>query len=91
MVEGQATALLVAITQTVGGDTYLAGGGAGGYQRDELFEGDGIQLRYQNFVPHPYGPSDSYIPGLSVIDYLLHDGRPLEVAFPDGIGHVDAG
>jgi hypothetical protein len=81
--EGRATELLIKITQAVGGGTYMAGGGATGYQEDDLFARYGLALRYQNFTPRPYGPRERYIPGLSVIDYLMQDGRPLEESFPD--------
>ena len=74
---GEATERLIAITRAVGADAYLAGGGAGGYQDDALFAQHGIGLVQQNFTPAPYGPPERYIPGLSVIDYLMHDGRPL--------------
>jgi hypothetical protein len=36
-VAGNATELLVAITKAVGADIYLCGGGASGYQDDDLF------------------------------------------------------
>lgn len=70
-VEGAATELLIAITKAAGADTYLAGGGAAGYQEDELFDEQGVTLRYQNFTPLPYGPAGRWLPGLSVIDYLM--------------------
>ena len=79
---GKATELLVSLVQAAGGDSYLAGGGAAGYQEDEVFGEAGLQLIYQNFVPKPYGDPARFLPGLSVIDYLMHDGRPLEQAFP---------
>ena len=47
------------------------GRGAGGYQRAELFAERGIQLVYQNFEPAPYGRKERFMPGLSVIDYLM--------------------
>lgn len=78
----QSTQLLIDLTRAAGGDVYLAGGGASGYQEDELFARSGVALRYQNFTPLPYGPPDRFTPGLSVIDYLMHDGRPLAEAFP---------
>ena len=81
--EGQATERLISLVKAVGGRAYLAGGGASGYQDDELFSGAGIEVVYQHFVPESYGPPERYIPGLSVIDYLMHDGRPLAEAFPD--------
>jgi RimJ/RimL family protein N-acetyltransferase len=64
-VEGSATALLVDIVRTLGGTTYLAGDGAGGYQEDELFAANGIELVRQGFEP-PEAAG-----GLSVIHALL--------------------
>lgn len=43
------TELLVELVQQVGATTYLCGGGAGGYQKDELFEANNIKLVYQNY------------------------------------------
>lgn len=79
---GKATDLLVSLVQAAGGNGYLAGGGAAGYQEDQVFGDAGLELIYQNFVPKPYGDPARFLPGLSVIDYLMHDGRPLEQAFP---------
>ena len=79
---GQATELLASLVKEVGGDCYLAGGGAAEYQDDALFAANDITLTNQNFKPSPYGPAERFIPGLSVIDYLMHDGRPLATAFP---------
>jgi len=79
---GKATDLLVSLVRAAGGDGYLAGGGAAGYQQDEIFAHAGLGLIYQNFSPKPYGDPARFLPGLSVIDYLMHDGRPLELAFP---------
>ncbi len=81
--QGQATERLASLIKSAGGNAYLAGGGAEGYQEDDLFQREGLQLVYQGFAPKPYGPPDRFIPGLSVIDYLMHDGRPLTEAFPD--------
>ena len=69
--KGTATMLLVSLTQMVGADTYLCGGGAEGYQEDELFERAGLTLRYQHFAPRSYGEVQRFLPGLSVIDYLM--------------------
>lgn len=79
---GAATQLLVSLVREAGGDGYLAGGGAAGYQQDEAFAHAGLRLVRQDFVPLPYGDPKRFLPGLSVIDYLMHDGRPLELAFP---------
>lgn len=79
---GKATELLISLVKAVGGDAYLAGGGAGGYQQDELFQEHGIRLVSQGFVPLPYGPDEAFIPGLSVIDYLMWDGWPATTSGP---------
>lgn len=66
----RSTELLVEITEKVGAEGYLAGGGAEAYQEDALFAEKGISLIYQNFEPEPYGTGD-IIAGLSVIDFLM--------------------
>jgi hypothetical protein len=79
---GSATALLISLVGAVGGSAYLAGGGADGYQNDALFAKCGVELVKQDFVPRTYGDQTRFLPGLSVIDYLMQDGRPLREAFP---------
>ena len=70
-VTGASTQLLVDLVRSARCDAYLAGGGAGGYQEDDLFSANGVELIYQNYSPAPYGPPETFIPGLSVIDYLM--------------------
>jgi len=70
------TALLVEILQNKQGTTYLCGGGAGGYQQDELFHQAGIKVSYNSFN-HPVYPqlnSNVFVPGLSIIDALMNVG-----------------
>jgi hypothetical protein len=74
---GRATELLISLVKAVGGDAYLVGGGATGYQKNKEFATAGIKLIYQAFTPQPYGDLDGFIPGLSMIDYLMRDGKPL--------------
>lgn len=74
-VEGVSTERLVNIVRAVGGTAYLSGGGASDYQEEGAFSEAGIKLVIQNFEPLPYGPEKSFIPRLSVIDYLMRDGR----------------
>jgi RimJ/RimL family protein N-acetyltransferase len=65
--EGRATELLIALVRAAGGSAYLAGGGAGGYQEDERFTAEGIEVLPQDFAaPH----------GLSVLHALLSAERP---------------
>lgn len=78
--DASGTAMLIDLTRGASCNAYLAGGGATGYQEDYLFQDAGVELVYQSFSPQVYGPPDHFIPGLSIIDYLLHDGRPLEAS-----------
>jgi len=72
--QGSATSLLISITKSVGARTYLVGGGAAGYQNDELFSANDIRVAYQGFVPQLYGDGSSWLPGLSVIDFMMKEG-----------------
>src|SRR6185436_13086071 len=56
-VEGNATDLLTSMVKVVGGTAYLCGQGAGGYQEDEKFTVQSLQLIYQNFE-HPVYPQN---------------------------------
>lgn len=70
------TARLIAVTQTLGGTTYMCGGGAEGYQDDQEFVRCGVELLYQNYA-HPVYPqqgTDAFVPGLSIIDALANVG-----------------
>lgn len=71
-VSGAATALLVNIVQAVDAGVYLCGGGAQGYQEDTLFAANGLEVRYQDFAPQPYGVPSRWLPGLSAIDFLMY-------------------
>lgn len=73
--QGAGTDLLVSLVRAAGGDAYLVGGGAGGYQEDEKFAAAGIELRPQNFTPSPYPQgAHEHVAGLSVVDALMHVG-----------------
>lgn len=76
-VEAVATERLIRLTKEVGGDTYMCGGGASGYQEDALFAAQGIALKYQNFI-HPeyqqFGRS-GFTAGLSILDALFNCSR----------------
>lgn len=74
-VEAEGTRRLVELTRAVGGSGYLAGGGASGYQEDDLFAEAGLELRYQSFE-HPRYPQLAAEPveGLSVVDALMSCG-----------------
>jgi len=73
---GQSNELLVSIVKSVGGDVYMCGGGASGYQDQTVFDLASIELVYQNYVPFPYQQfgGDEFVPGLSIIDVLMSIG-----------------
>jgi hypothetical protein len=74
--ESSSNERLIALTRQVGCDTYLAGGGAQGYQEDALFAAAGLHVRYQAFR-HPTYPqrgAASFVAGLSIVDALMHCG-----------------
>lgn len=74
--QASSTELLIEITKKLEANTYLAGGGASGYQEDEKFKENQIILKYQNFQ-HPTYPQhgiDKFEMGLSVIDALMNVG-----------------
>jgi hypothetical protein len=73
-IDTRSTQLLVDLLDAVGAKTYLCGGGAGGYQKDELFATNGICLEYNHFE-HPVYPQlkgPVFTPGLSIIDALFN-------------------
>jgi len=75
-VDGKATELLVKIVRHCCADVYLCGGGATQYQQDELFEQAAIGLLYQNYKEPTYCNIEDFIPGLSIIHYLMWSGEP---------------
>ena len=74
--DSSSTQRLIDITKQIGGSAYLAGGGASGYQEDQLFGDQGIELIYQNFEHPIYEQANTseFVAGLSVIDYLFNCG-----------------
>jgi|FLOH01.1.fsa_nt_gi hypothetical protein len=73
---GHSTDMLIEIVKKVGGDEYLAGGGAAGYQEDAKFAGSNVRVQYQRFVQLPYRQhgSAAFVPGLSILDVLMNRG-----------------
>lgn len=72
---GQGTELLVQLVKAVGATTYLCGAGAAGYQDDAQFGAAGIELVHQAFRHPVYARGGApFVPGLSVVDALMHCG-----------------
>jgi GNAT superfamily N-acetyltransferase len=64
------------LVKAVGGQTYISGSGAAGYQSGDSFRQQGIELQYSNFTPSPYPQQAAeFLPGLSILDALFNVGR----------------
>lgn len=74
--QGQANELLIDLTRKTGGNCYLCGGGAAGYQDDAAFAAAGLELRYQSFAHPVYAQAGQpdFAPGLSIVDALMNLG-----------------
>jgi len=74
--EGSSNALLCSLTQLAGGDTYMCGGGADGYQDPLVFEAAGVTLARQDFNHPVYDQMGDgvFLRGLSIIDALMNLG-----------------
>ena len=70
-INSKSTDMLIDICKAIGANTYICGGGASGYQEDEKFEHHNIKLVYQAYKPEQYGEPEQFIPGLSILDYLM--------------------
>jgi hypothetical protein len=73
--DGSKSRLLIDLITAVGGNVYLTGDGAGGYMEEGLFAAAGIEVMHQQFQHPAYdqGHAD-FVPGLSIVDPLLHCG-----------------
>lgn len=67
---------IVDLVHKVDGTLYYSGKGAVSYQDAEFYESSGLRLEYQkyDFRSYPQIKSGPFVPGLSVIDALLHCG-----------------
>jgi len=68
--------MLIELVKHHGGNEYLAGDGADGYQDEELFKSEDLTLRTQNFKQPVYNQpnSDQFLGGLSIVDMLFNIG-----------------
>lgn len=74
--EQNSNELLCSLTRKVGGNTYMCGGGADGYQDESVFVQHGIELIHQEFI-HPIYLQQGvrhFTQGLSVIDAAMNIG-----------------
>lgn len=74
--DGQSNEMLISLVRAVGGNSYMCGGGAAGYQDVAVFSAAAMDLVYQNFKHPVYEQrtGHDFIPGLSIIDALMNCG-----------------
>lgn len=68
------TELLIELVQAVNADTYICGGGASGYQEDELFTNNKIKLQYQRYNPledHLFTINNEIDGSLSILNHIF--------------------
>jgi hypothetical protein len=75
-VSSSGTQRLVDLVKAVEGTRYLSGDGAAGYQQNELFALQGLELQPLNFVHPTYNQRGAinFTPGLSVLDAIANLG-----------------
>jgi len=73
---GMATEMLIKLTHAVGGDSYMCGSGAAGYQENEKFKTAGIKLLHRDYKHPLYNQfsANEFTPGLSIIDAFMNCG-----------------
>jgi hypothetical protein len=74
-VQAQGTGLLVGICKKIGADGYLSSLVSKKYLNEDIFENNGIAVKYCNFISPTYPQLwGDFIPNLSVLDLLLNCG-----------------
>jgi len=73
---GKSNILLCSLIKSVGGDSYLCGGGADSYMDESIFKANNINIIYQEYIPIAYPQINSlkFNPGLSIIDAMMNCG-----------------
>lgn len=72
-VDAAATDLLIGLVNAAGGDAYLSGDGADGYQEEPKYAAAGLGFRLLGFTH----PDTGAPPGLSIVDALMRGALPL--------------
>lgn len=77
------------LVSSVGGDTYVSGAGGEKYQTDETYHKRGVELEVRTYRPVEYARSGwDWVPGLSCLDAIIHQGRSAREAMGYADGHV---
>lgn len=81
--DGRKTDLMVSLTQSAGGNTYISGSGADAYMNPAAFDEAGLGLIRQGFV-HPtwdQGLSSAFLPGCFALEWYLQCPTTARSAF----------
>ncbi len=72
----KSTKMLIEIIKNLKGNIYLSGNGASGYQENEIYSQNNIELQFSNFqYPiYPQCNTEIFMKGLSIIDALMNLG-----------------
>lgn len=71
-VEGSKNDLIISICKSVNCDQYMHGSGAHNYQDEKKFIHNNINLLKQSFDEKSFWGAKEFVPGLSIIHYLMH-------------------
>jgi hypothetical protein len=74
------------LVNAVGGDVYVSGAGGEKYQAASTYAERGVRLEVRTYQPREYARSSwPFVPGLSVLDALFHQGRDSRgvMTYPD--------
>jgi len=68
--------LLIAILKSQNADVYICGDGASGYQKNEMYLKENIEVEYNNFKPEKYRQINTkdFQGNLSIVDVLMNIG-----------------
>jgi hypothetical protein len=79
-------AVQLRIVNAVGGDVYVSGAGGENYQTASAYAERGVRLEVRTCQPRECARSSwPFVPGLSVLDALFHQGRDSHavMTYPD--------
>lgn len=89
---GSKTDLMVSLTQSAGGGTYLSGAGAADYMQPVAFTAAGLDLAWQDFE-HPVYPQShggAFQPGCFALEWIIEQPDRARPAFHDHVAAAAA-
>lgn len=75
-IEGRGSDRVYEIVKYLGGDCYITGHGARRYLKNEMFEANGVEVRYMSYELKPYSQGHgTFTPYVTALDLVAHIGR----------------